>query len=80
MASFFEEMMSSFGAAGGFLEDNFDNPFAQMDQFGGFPVLTRELDENGNLESEASLRSATERKLDPATFEPPKGYRKRSIL
>ncbi len=80
MASFFEEMMSSFGAAGGFLEDNFDNPFAQMDQLGGFPVLTQELDENGNLESAASLRSATERELDPATFEPPKGYSKRSIL
>lgn len=80
MAAFFEEMMTSFGAAGGFLEDNFDNPFAQMDQLGGFPVLTRELDGDGGLESEATLRSATERDLDPSAFEPPKGYRRRSVM
>ena len=49
--------------------------FSQID---GFPVVTRDF-EGGELESETVLESVTERDLDPDAFEPPKGYRLRTM-
>ena len=81
MASFFEKMMASlgerlFGDKGFFGEDN--DPFGGFMEVDGFPVVTRDFD-GGDLESEAVLRSATRRTLDPADFEPPAGYKRRSM-
>lgn len=45
----------------------------------GFPVITRSFDENGDLESESILKSASRRSLDPADFEPPAGYKRKSM-
>ncbi len=51
-----------------------------MKELGGFPVVTREFDDyDGSLEGETALRSARRQTLDPDAFEPPKGYRLRSM-
>ena len=78
MADFFQEIMDSmpdFGQ-GGPVEDPV---FAHMREIGGFPVVTREFDDDGSLEDESTLRSARRRTLDPSEFEPPAGYKRRSM-
>ena len=67
------------GAAGGGLFGDFENPADPSNQTGGFPVVTREFDDDGDLESESTLRSVRRRRLDPAAFEPPSGYRRMSM-
>lgn len=57
-----------------------DNPFSNMRELGGFPVVTREFDDYGELESEAQLRSATRRALDPDAFDPPSGYKRQEMF
>ena len=51
-----------------------------MKQIDGFPVVTSGLGADGSVEDESSLRSARRRTLDPADFEPPSGYKRRSML
>ncbi len=82
MASFYGELMDSFkdmmgpGAGNFFPADR--NPVEAFTQIDGFPVVTRDF-EGGELESETVLESVTERDLDPDAFEPPKGYRLRTM-
>lgn len=80
MASFYSELMGSFsqssGIGAGFMSgDSFLEGFANHE---GFPVVTREFDD-GQLDSETVLHSVVERDLDPDAFEPPKGYRLRTM-
>ncbi len=80
MADFFKELMDSipdFGQGG-----NMGDPaFEHMKELGGFPVITDEFDEDdGSLEGSSGLRSARRRTLDPAEFEPPSGYKRRTML
>lgn len=77
MAEFFDDMRRSMPMGGG--NDMGGNMFAEIKRVNGFPVLTREFAEDGSLESESWLRSAKRRQLDPAEFEPPRGYRRRSL-
>ena len=80
MGLFIEEMRNSIpnfmgGDLGGgqnFIED--------LKALGGFPVITRDFSDGGTLESESTLRSATRRTLDPDAFEPPAGYKRKSML
>ena len=51
---------------------------ADFTRLDGFPVVTRSF-EGGELDSETVLESVTERDLDPDAFEPPKGYRLRTM-
>ena len=79
MADFFSELMDSipdFGQGG----SSGDAAFWHMKEIGGFPVVTREFDDDGSLEGESTLRSARRQTLDPAAFEPPSGYKRRSML
>lgn len=80
MADFFKQMMDSFSdqLGGGFVDT--DNVFAEMAEIDGFPVVTRDFDDDGSLDSETSLRSARRRTLDPDAFEPPAGYKRRSMF
>ena len=80
MASFYGELMDSFsGSSGapGFFKAS-GNPVEMFTGVDGFPVVTRSF-EGGELESETVLESVTERDLDPDAFEPPKGYRLRTM-
>jgi len=80
MADFFEQIMSSLSESLGGLGPAFggDSPFDGLREMDGFPVVVREFD-GGELESESTLRSARRRTLDPADFEPPAGYKRRSM-
>ena len=80
MGSVWGEIMDSFqdmAGGSGFLgsDDHFANTFNKIN---GFPVVTRDF-EDGELDSETVLESVTERDLDPDAFEPPKGYRLRTM-
>ncbi len=83
MASFFKEMMASIenmlGGEGGGFFGGVTNPVDSFTELDGIPVVSREFD-NGELESESFLRSASRRTLDPADFEPPAGYKRRSMM
>ncbi len=76
MASLFEEMMDSF--PGKWVEDMANSPVETFAHVKGFPVVTRTF-ENGSLENETVLGSVTERDIGPDMFEPPKGYRMRTM-
>jgi len=80
MASFYAEIMAAFkqssGMATGFLGgENALESFAKLE---GFPVVTRDF-YGSELQNETVLQSVTERDLDPDAFEPPKGYRLRTM-
>ncbi len=81
LAAFMQEITDALGGQLGgegddlFGEDNVMRRFMDLD---GFPVVTRSF-EGGALEEESTLESVTERDLDPDAFEPPKGYRLRSM-
>ncbi len=79
MADFMSEMLESLSSATGFAGGMDDSFVAQMKEIDGFPVVTREFDD-GELENESTLRSSARRTLDPSEFEPPAGYKRRSML
>ncbi len=58
--------------------NDFPSMFEAFTKVDGFPVVTREF-EGGELEGETVLESVSERDLDPDAFEPPKGYRLRTM-
>lgn len=76
MSNFYSELLDSFeDMIGGGL-----NPYSEMNFDKGFPVVTQEFNEDdGTLESETMFRGVSERDLDPEAFEPPKGYRLRTM-
>lgn len=83
------EINSAFKSMNDFInqiKDMFDGmpgasgPYEEMNMKNGFPVVTRNFNEyDGSLEDETVLESITERDLDPDAFEPPKGYRLRTM-
>jgi hypothetical protein len=78
MSEFFAEMLDSlpkFADRGGA-----DQSFEHMREMDGFPVVTRELGNDGSLESESTLKSARRLTLDPEAFEPPKGYKRQEMF
>ncbi len=84
MADFFRELMESFsgmaGAAGGLPGGNNMGFFEHMKELDGFPVITKEFNDDGSLGNEATLRSASRRTIDPEDFEPPAGYKRQEMF
>ncbi len=81
MAAFWDDLLSAFSAASGTGSGFFgmqENPMEGFVKANGFPVISREF-HGGVLQSESILKSAAERDLDPTAFEPPKGYRLRTM-
>ena len=82
MADFFREMMDAIpnmgGGRGGPGID--DNVFEHMRDLGGFPVVTRDFDDDGSLDGETALRSAKRQTIDPDAFEPPSGYKRQEMF
>lgn len=72
MAAFMKKMTGTF-KAGPFAQAG-KTPMDMMQEIDGFPVVTRHL-ENGKTASETFLKSVNSKKLDPALFEPPRGYK-----
>jgi hypothetical protein len=48
-------------------------------ELGAFPIVARTMDESGKVVEESKLLSSARRDLDPADFEPPKDYKRRTI-
>ncbi len=81
MGDFVREMMESVSAGLGPMAGQLDQGFlGLMSEVDGFPVVTRQFEDDGSLDSESILRSARRQKLDPAEFEPPSGYKRRQML
>lgn len=83
MAEFFQQLVDALpkSPGGGMLggAGAGDPAFEHMKEIGGFPVVTRELGDDGSLEGETALRSAARRTLDPSEFEPPAGYKRQEM-
>jgi hypothetical protein len=80
MADFFETMADQFSSGSGIdVMGQHRALFGQMRELGGYPVLTREFDETGRIESESRLKSARSADIDPALFNPPQGYRRKDL-
>lgn len=78
MSEFFQQMLDSlpkFADSGGS-----DQAFAHMREMDGFPVITRELSDDGSIESESTLKSARSQDLDLDAFEPPSGYKRQEMF
>lgn len=80
MGAFFDKLWNSMPAfaSGGFLGGS-DNPYSEMNFDLGFPVEGSSFDEDGSLDQEWQLKSARRERLDPSAFEPPSGYKRRSM-
>jgi hypothetical protein len=77
MSKFFTKMLDSLPK---FADQGGDETLEYMRELNGFPVVTREFDENGSLEIESSLESASRQTLDPSTFEAPPGYNRQEMF
>ena len=81
MAAFFREMMDAIPNMGGGRGPAIDdNVFEHMKDLGGFPVVTKDFEDDGSLEGETALRSAKRLTLDPDAFEPPAGYKRQEMF
>lgn len=75
LAEFFENMRKAFAGAGGLdAMDRQQEMFAYMEELGGYPVLSRDYDVDGRMESESRLQAARSEKISPSMFEPPPAY------
>jgi hypothetical protein len=80
MAGFFDKMAEQFSSGSGMdVMAQQRELFQHMRELGGYPVLTREFDDSGRVESESRLKSARSSDIDPALFSPPQGYRKKDL-
>ena len=80
MAGFFERMASTISEETGIaVMGDQQEIFGHLEELDGYPVLTREFDESGEVTSESVLQSAATEDLDPSLFEPPAGYREMSL-
>jgi hypothetical protein len=78
MGEFMTEMLDSLPKMGGGGSLG-DATYEHIKEMNGFPVRTREYD-NGKLAGQSSLVSSKEADLDPADFEPPKGYKRQDLM
>jgi hypothetical protein len=80
MAGFFDKMAEHFSASSGMdMMGEQRELFQHMKDLGGYAVLTREFDGEGRVESESRLKSARSASLDPALFDPPRGYARKDL-
>ncbi|MEX2494863.1 MAG: DUF4412 domain-containing protein [Woeseia sp.] len=80
MAGFFEDMAAAFSGSSGIdLFGGQKEMFRNMRELDGYPVVTREYDASGKLESESRLVSSSTEDLDADLFEPPQDYRRQKL-
>lgn len=56
-----------------------NNSFAALASVDGFPILTRDIGDNGQVVRESAFKSATIQAIAPSEFEPPDGYRQQTM-
>jgi hypothetical protein len=80
LADFFENMRKAFAGAGGLdVMDRQQEMFAYMEKLDGYPVLARDYDDGGALESESRLQAVHNKKINESMFEPPRSYQQRVL-
>ena len=79
MGAFFRAIMDSMATSPGGGALGADNPWADMNFDNGFPVVINGFGEDGSLEDESNLRRTRRQRIDPDAFEPPSGYKRRSM-
>ncbi|MBD5778825.1 hypothetical protein IEN85_04930 [Pelagicoccus sp. NFK12] len=82
MAGMFKDMMKAFskGPMAGMIGANASsNWFGQIEDLGGIPIVTAELDASGKAKSQTSLSKVEEREIEASAFEIPKGYKKQKM-
>jgi hypothetical protein len=80
LVDFFEAMRNAFSDAGGLAAiDRQRDMFAYMEELNGYPVLSRDYDDAGALQTESRLRSAGHVDLQPEQFQPPSTYQQQLI-
>jgi hypothetical protein len=79
MADFFKQMIESMPKFGQMGQATATAAFEHMREINGFPVLTRELADDGSLESIAALTAAEAADLDDSEFEPNPKYKRQKI-
>ena len=80
LADFFENMRNAFAGAGGLeVMDRQQEMFAYMEELDGYPVLSRDYDASGKLESESRLTGARSEKIGSSLFEPPPTYQQLAL-
>jgi len=79
MGEFMSEMLDSLPkmGSGGSLGDA---TYEHLKEMNGFPVRTREYDDNGMLVGQSNLISSQEADFDPAEFQPPKNYKRQDLM
>ncbi len=94
-AKAFQEVKSAFEAMSAFMKDMIgalaqgplgrvatssnNTAFELIDQLNGYPVMSRTYDDDGKVQTETTLKSATQKTLAPSEFEPPDGYKRQSL-
>lgn len=80
LAGFFERMRKAFEGSGGLnLMDRQQEMFTYMEELDGYPVLSHDFDESGEILSESRLKAARKQKIEATMFEPPSGYQQQSL-
>ncbi len=79
MGEFMTEMLDSLPKMGGGGSLG-DATYEHIKEMNGFPVRTREYDDNGKLSGQSSLVSSKEADFEPADFEPPKKYKRQDLM
>lgn len=79
MVEFFDDFLEAMPNLPGSDQAMFQNPFRNFDMANGMPVLTQELDANGEVEQESMLTGVEQLTLPPSTFEAPDGYERQEL-
>ena len=79
MSAFLKEMLDSLPEVGG-MRNMADESFAYLEELNGFPVMTRELDDDGSVEFQSTLVASKTASLPTTDFEPPKGYKRQELM
>ena len=85
--------MAAFEDMAGFMEDlqaalpdfaqspeTGNNAYENLEDLGGFPIVTLEYSQSGVLIGESHLKSSREEDVDPTVFDPPEGYTPQTML
>ena len=76
MGSLFEEVLAPLRAKVPFQVPSY--PVSNVKRLNGFPVITQDI-ENGTVDADLRLQSAREGRVDAAQFQPPEGYKARTL-
>ena len=80
LADYTRKMIDTFSKGmGGQVGPSMETAYTYLKETNGFPVLSRELNPDGSVKSESTLKSARKQPVAPSEFQIPKGYRQQRI-